>query len=120
MKNNILYNVQCLKLNKMKQEQLRMQILAGIITEGQYKNMLNEMPEETLVPTLEKNGFEVVPIPAWIVQNPETGDDYVLYTESGDYTSYKLVGIFPKGVKIMGYGADEWLEQFLETEKKTE
>ena len=29
-------------LNKMTQEQLRMQMLAGIITEGQYKAMLNE------------------------------------------------------------------------------
>ena len=30
------------KTHKMTQEQLRMQMLAGIITEGQYKNMLNE------------------------------------------------------------------------------
>ena len=30
------------KQNKMTQEQLRMQMLAGIITEGQYKTMLNE------------------------------------------------------------------------------
>jgi hypothetical protein len=29
-------------LNKMTQEQLRMQMLAGIITEGQYKAKLNE------------------------------------------------------------------------------
>jgi hypothetical protein len=29
----------------MKQEQLRMQMLAGIITEGQYKEMLNENEE---------------------------------------------------------------------------
>lgn len=28
--------------NKMTQEQLRMQMLAGIITEGQYKSQLNE------------------------------------------------------------------------------
>ena len=30
------------KQNKMTQEQLRMQMLAGIITESQYKEMLNE------------------------------------------------------------------------------
>jgi len=30
------------KQNKMTKEQLRMQMLAGIITEGQYKTMLNE------------------------------------------------------------------------------
>jgi hypothetical protein len=30
-------------LNKMTQEQLRMQMLAGIITEGQYKAKLNEV-----------------------------------------------------------------------------
>ena len=29
----------------MTKDQLRMQMLAGIITEGQYKNMLNEMDE---------------------------------------------------------------------------
>ena len=31
--------------NKMTQEQLRMQMLAGIITEGQYKEKLNENEE---------------------------------------------------------------------------
>ncbi len=35
-------------LNKMTQEQLRMQMLAGIITEGQYKAKLNEENEKTL------------------------------------------------------------------------
>jgi hypothetical protein len=30
-------------LNKMTQEQLRMQMLAGIITEGEYKTMLDEI-----------------------------------------------------------------------------
>jgi hypothetical protein len=33
------------KIHKMTQEQLRMQMLAGIITEGQYKEMLNENEE---------------------------------------------------------------------------
>ena len=32
----------------MTQEQLRMQMLAGIITEGQYKTMLNEANEDLL------------------------------------------------------------------------
>lgn len=104
----------------MNNEFLKMQKLAGLITEGEFKANLNEMSEETLVSTLEENGFEVVPNPAWIVRNSETGDDYILYTESGDYISHKLVGTFPEGVKIMGEGADDWLEQFLETEKKTE
>ena len=36
------------KQNKMTQEQLRMQMLAGIITEGQYKAKLNEANEELL------------------------------------------------------------------------
>ena len=104
----------------MNNEFLKMQKLAGLITEGEFKANLNEMSEETLVSTLEENGFEVVPNPAWIVRNSETGDDYILYTESGDYISHKLVGNFPEGVKIMGEGADDWLEQFLETEKKAE
>jgi hypothetical protein len=97
-----------------------MQKLAGLITEGEFKANLNEMSEETLVSTLKENGFEVSSNPAWIVRNSETGDDYILYTESGDYISHKLDGDFPEGVKIMGEGADDWLEQFLETEKKTE
>jgi len=101
----------------MNNEFLKMQKLAGLITEGEFKANLNEMSEETLVSTLEENGFEAVPTQAWIVRNSETGDDYVLYTESGDYISHKLVGTFPEGVKIMGEGADDWLEQFLETEK---
>jgi hypothetical protein len=104
----------------MNNEFLKMQKLAGLITEGQYKANLNEMSEETLVSTLKENGFEVSSNPAWIVRNSETGDDYILYTESGDYISHKLDGDFPEGVKIMGEGADDWLEQFLETEKKTE
>jgi len=33
----------------MTQEQLRMQMLAGIITEGQYKNMLNENIEQDIL-----------------------------------------------------------------------
>ena len=33
-------------LNKMTQEQLRMQMLAGIITESQYKSMLNEEEDD--------------------------------------------------------------------------
>jgi hypothetical protein len=104
----------------MNNEFLKMQKLAGLITEGQYKANLNEMSEENLVSTLKENGFEVSSNPAWIVRNSETGDDYILYTESGDYISHKLDGDFPEGVKIMGEGADDWLEQFLETEKKTE
>jgi hypothetical protein len=36
------------KQNTMTQEQLRMQMLAGIITEGQYKAKLNEANEELL------------------------------------------------------------------------
>jgi|688.fasta_scaffold166920_3 hypothetical protein len=104
----------------MNKEFLQMQKLAGLITEGQYKANLNEMSEENLVSTLKENGFEVSSNPAWIVRNSETGDDYILYTESGDYISHKLDGDFPEGVKIMGEGADDWLEQFLETEKKTE
>jgi hypothetical protein len=104
----------------MNNEFLKMQKLAGLITEGEFKANLNEMSEETLVSTLKENGFEVSSNPAWIVRNSETGDDYILYTESGDYISHKLDGDFPEGVKIMGEGADDWLEQFLETEKKTE
>jgi hypothetical protein len=38
----------------MTQEQLRMQMLAGIITEGQYKEMLNEDKEITLTPKQKK------------------------------------------------------------------
>jgi len=94
----------------------------GVASEEEIMNesKLNEMSEETLVSTLKENGFEVSSNPAWIVRNSETGDDYILYTESGDYISHKLDGDFPEGVKIMGEGADDWLEQFLETEKKTE
>ena len=40
-------------LNKMTQEQLRMQMLAGIITEGQYKAMLNENTKYTELKPLE-------------------------------------------------------------------
>jgi hypothetical protein len=91
----------------------------GVASEEEIINesQLNEMSEETLVSTLKENGFEVSSNPAWIVRNSETGDDYILYTESGDYISHKLDGDFPEGVKIMGEGADDWLEQFLETEK---
>jgi hypothetical protein len=101
----------------MNKEFLQMQKLAGLITEGEFKANLNETSEETLVSTLKENGFEVSSNPAWIVRNSETGDDYILYTESGDYISHKLDGDFPEGIKIMGEGADDWLEQFLETEK---
>ena len=38
----------------MTQEQLRMQMLAGIITEGQYKAILNESEEITLTPKQKK------------------------------------------------------------------
>ncbi len=38
----------------MTQEQLRMQMLAGIITEGQYKNMLDEDKKLTLNPQQKK------------------------------------------------------------------
>jgi hypothetical protein len=44
-------------LNKMTQEQLRMQMLAGIITEGQYKEKLNENNNYELV----KQEFENSP-----------------------------------------------------------
>jgi len=44
-------------LNKMTQEQLRMQMLAGIITESQYKAKLNENDEYSLV----KQEFETSP-----------------------------------------------------------
>jgi hypothetical protein len=45
----------------MTQEQLRMQMLAGIITESQYKSMLNE---NTFTYVLLKKGEEVVDIEA--------------------------------------------------------
>ena len=45
----------------MTNEQLRMQMLAGIITEGQYKSMLNE---NTFTYVLLKKGEEVVDIEA--------------------------------------------------------
>ena len=38
----------------MTQEQLRMQMLAGIITEGQYKAKLNEVNEDLLDFDLER------------------------------------------------------------------
>ena len=37
------------KSNKMTQEQLRMQMLAGIITESEYKNKLNELPSPSKI-----------------------------------------------------------------------
>jgi hypothetical protein len=54
-------------INKMTNEQLRMQMLAGIITEGQYKEKLNEAEGASLKdfalqkikPYLEKNGYKV-------------------------------------------------------------
>ena len=46
----------------MTNETLRMQMLAGIITEGQYKNMLNENTKHTELKSLEdillKNGYK--------------------------------------------------------------
>jgi hypothetical protein len=42
----------------MTQEQLRMQMLAGIITEGQYKEMLNEANED-LLNFIESNSEEI-------------------------------------------------------------
>ena len=37
-----MYKQNKIKLDKMTKEQLRMQMLAGIITEGQYRAKLNE------------------------------------------------------------------------------
>ena len=47
----------------MNKETLRMQMLAGIITEGQYKNQLNENPtsQEWIVEEVEWNGDESHP-----------------------------------------------------------
>ena len=46
----------------MDKETLRMQMLAGIITEGQYKNMLNENTKHTELKPLEdilsQNGYQ--------------------------------------------------------------
>jgi len=46
----------------MTKETLRMQMLAGIITEGQYKNMLNENTKHTELKPLEdilsQNGYQ--------------------------------------------------------------
>ena len=43
-------------INKMTQEQLRMQMLAGIITESQYKNMLNETERIFKLKIINKTG----------------------------------------------------------------
>jgi hypothetical protein len=50
----------------MTQEQLRMQMLAGIITEGQYKTMLNEENSDEKIERYEKysytlNGENITP-----------------------------------------------------------
>ena len=42
----------------MTQEQLRMQMLAGIITEGQYKAILNESEEDINTPDVGKDEKE--------------------------------------------------------------
>jgi hypothetical protein len=43
-------------LNKMNKETLRMQMLAGIITEGQYKEMLNETERIFKLKIINKTG----------------------------------------------------------------
>ena len=48
-------------INKMTQEQLRMQMLAGIITEGQYKKMLNEERDYIVTDDTDSYGDPVKP-----------------------------------------------------------
>jgi hypothetical protein len=50
------------KTHKMTQEQLRMQMLAGIITEGQYKTMLNEDEANIPFPTWYNSFIEALAV----------------------------------------------------------
>ncbi len=77
----------------MTQEQLRMQMLAGIITEGQYKRRLNENISD----------LEVKWTPEYL-ENIQKDEYY--YTEKGLADNFKMVDD-EKVKEIVGYFEDE-------------
>ena len=96
----------------MTQEQLRMQMLAGIITEGQYKAKLNEVGEglklpavkQDLIEELEKVGYKIL---QFINKPSEVGDGLVTTQED------------PKTVVIDLNTVNKYLNLYVNSSEKT-
>jgi hypothetical protein len=81
------------KNKKMNKEQLRMQMLAGVITEGQYKAKLNE----------NLSDLKVEWTPEYL-ENRKKDDDY--YYEKGLSDNFEIIN-GEKVKEIVGYFEDE-------------
>ena len=91
-----------MKKQILNEEFKKMQKIAGI---NLNENMELESP-------LENSGFEVSPEKAWIVSNPETGKDFIVFTEGADYRCIRLDMDLPGS--IVGEDVEDFIEQFIE------
>lgn len=89
-----------MKKQKLNEEFKKMQNLAGI--------KLNENLESPL----GEAGFEVSPEKAWIIRDPKSGNDFVAFTEGGDYRCIRLDMGLPGA--ITGEDIEDFVEQFIE------
>jgi len=78
----------------------------------EIKKTLNENLENSL----ENKGFEVFSEEAWIVRNPKTGSDFIVFTEGDNYRSIKLVGNLPGA--ILGEDIEDFIDQFTQINSK--
>ena len=92
----------------MTQEQLRMQMLAGIITEGQYKTKLNEA-EENIADFLNQNMDEV---------KAKLGDIYSKFEIMGD-PKVATAGEGEEGIDV-SFDKEHMLELFPEEDPYNE
>jgi hypothetical protein len=77
----------------MTQEQLRMQMLAGIITEGQYKAMLNENEDISTIEDLESYLKSMFPNSKVTLKYDEEGDGVLIdgiYVSEGAYQKWDV------------------------------
>jgi hypothetical protein len=88
-------------MKKVNKETLRMQMLAGIITEGQYKEMLNE---ENIADFLNQNMDEITSKLGDVFSNFETmGDPKVATAGDGEegidisFDKEHMLELFPEG-----------------------
>ena len=76
------------------------------------KEEISKTLNENLESSLEMAGFEVNPIQAWIVRDEKSGNEFIAFTESGDYRCIKLGENLPGS--IVGEDIEDFVEQFVE------
>ena len=88
------------------------------IIKEELKKVLTENPKsltessEFLKSALEQAGFEVYPCQAWIIRDEKNANDYISFTESGDYRCIRLDENLPGA--IVGEDVEDFVEQFVE------